>query len=159
MPEPKSGNSARPSHKKPAEFEAFSDSFDRLLVAMRRARSRASREVTGGELSFAQFQLVSALADGERSVGFLADNVGVTAPTVTRMLDGLERLEIVERRPSEVDRRVVAVHLTAIGQRLLAAKRERFERHRQQIFSSLSESERNCIAPLLNKLADAIEDL
>ena len=42
------------------------------------------------------------------------DGRDLAPPTATRMLDGLERESIVERRPSEEDRRCVTVELTGI---------------------------------------------
>jgi len=143
----------------PNDFDQFKEAFEHMLGAMRRARSRTSRELTGGEISFSQFQLLSALADGPRSVGDLADDAGVTSPTMTRMLDGLEQLGIVERRQSERDRRALSITVTDKGRELLKRKQQRFERLTNSIFSSLSESERESIAPLLNRMAEAIEEL
>lgn len=42
----------------------------------------------------------------------LSERIGVEGPTVVRVLDGLERLGLIERRPLEGDRRAKAVHLT-----------------------------------------------
>jgi MarR family transcriptional regulator for hemolysin len=43
----------------------------------------------------------------------LAESVGVEGPTVVRVLDGLERNGLIERRGREADRRAKTVHLTA----------------------------------------------
>lgn len=42
----------------------------------------------------------------------ISERIGVEGPTVVRVLDGLERLGLIERRPMEGDRRAKAVHLT-----------------------------------------------
>ncbi|HEX5575309.1 MAG TPA: MarR family transcriptional regulator [Gemmatimonadales bacterium] len=57
------------------------------------------------------------LEQGQTTPGFLADAVGLTTGSVTAMLDRLEKLEYIERRPDPGDRRRVTVLPTA---RLLA---------------------------------------
>ena len=55
----------------------------------------------------------------------LASLLEVEAITAGRMVDRLEKLGLVERRPDPGDRRVWLLHLTASAQPLLAAMRER----------------------------------
>ena len=45
----------------------------------------------------------------------LARQIGVSRPTVSRMLRSLEELGLVERRRSDVDRRQLEVSLTYLG--------------------------------------------
>ena len=53
-----------------------------------------------GELSLSQYHLLEPLIDGERlATCELALAAGVSAPTATRMLSGLEREGLVERVP------------------------------------------------------------
>lgn len=49
----------------------------------------------------------------------LVDRVGVEGPTLVRVLDGLERLSLIERRDSPTDRRAKTIHLTATAQSVL----------------------------------------
>ncbi|MFA7668182.1 MAG: MarR family transcriptional regulator [Burkholderiaceae bacterium] len=49
----------------------------------------------------------------------LAESLQVERPTLVRLLDGLERQGLVERRPVEDDRRVRCVHLTEKARPLL----------------------------------------
>ena len=141
------------------QFESFSTAFAHMLGAMRRARSRTSREVAGGELTFSQFQLLAALDQGPRSVGDLAEDAGVKSPTITRMLDNLEQLDIIERKPAAADRRSLSICVTPKGRALLERKQERYDRLTESIFESLSDSERRRIAPLLDRISAAIEAL
>ena len=91
-----------------AEFDA---AWTEFFGAIRRARGRATREVEREGLSLAQFGLLFSFVELERGdvlpVGALAEAAGIAQPTATRMLDGLERQGIVERRPSTADRRSV----------------------------------------------------
>ena len=47
----------------------------------------------------------------------LGDELGVTRPNVTKLVDGLERGGLVERLPHPSDGRMVHAHLTARGRR------------------------------------------
>ena len=144
----------------PADLEAFREAWDEFFGAVRRARGRAARESAPGSLTLAQFQLLTAFADArELSVGELALAGGVAPPTATRMLTGLERDGIVERRPSEVDRRSVRVRLTPNGRRLLRAKRKLVAAKQRAIFEALTTTERRQAESILRRLAVAMEEL
>ena len=107
-----------------------------------------------------QYHLLEALADaGDLNVGRLAEAAGVAAPTATRMLDSLERADIVARRPCAGDRRAVTVSLTRKGGRLVAAKREAVEEQRHALYDTLDEHERAQVERLLRRLAEAIDEV
>ena len=138
----------------------FSDAWDDFFAAVRRARGRAAQNAQPGELSLAQYQLLAAFAnEDEMSVGDVAIAGGVATPTATRMLSGLERDGIVERRASEVDRRCVQVRLTAEGRRMLEAKRRVVLEKQRVIFAALNPDEQRQAEPILRRLAVAMEDL
>jgi DNA-binding MarR family transcriptional regulator len=139
------------------EQDAFSTALLDFLRAARRVRGRFSEQ---GELSLSQYQLLEPLVDGERlATCELAVAAGVSAPTATRMLTGLEREGLIERVPCDADRRVVHVVLTDDGRDRVLAARARGEAHRAEIFASLSPGERREAARLLERLANAVEDL
>ena len=141
----------------PASFVSAIEDFS---SAVRRSRARAAREAGAGELTASQYQLLSALAEGaDQPVGELADAACIAAPTATRMLDGLERAGIVERRHSTVDRRVVTVRLTPKGHRLVERKQQVVAEKRRALWASLGPSERQQVERLLRRLAEVIEEL
>ncbi|HEX6698820.1 MAG TPA: MarR family transcriptional regulator [Solirubrobacteraceae bacterium] len=140
-----------------SEQDAFSTALLEFLRATRRTRGRLG---DGDELSLSQYHLLEPLIDGERlATCELALAAGVSAPTATRMLTGLERAGLVERVPCEADRRVVHVNLTDEGRDRVLAARARGEARRAEIFASLSAGERRQAARLLERLADAMEGL
>ena len=139
------------------EQDAFSTALLDFLRATRRMRGRLG---DGDALSLSQYHLLEPLIDGERlATCELALAAGVSAPTATRMLTGLEREGLIERVPCEADRRVVHVNLTDDGRDRVLAARARGEAHRAEIFASLSAGERREAARLLERLADAVEGL
>lgn len=142
-------------------FQAIAPSFDaaweEFFSALRGERLRAAREIADGDITMAQFQLLSVLADDRsRPVGELAEHVGVSAPTVTRMLDGLERAGIAARRQSTLDRRVVEVELTPEGRKIVKRKQRLMAARRRAVYESLDVGEREQAARLLHRLAEAI---
>lgn len=63
---------------------------------------------------------------GPIAIGALAAAEGVAAPTMTRLVDGLERDGYVHRRPDPDDARGVLVEATAAGRRVLTRGRRQW---------------------------------
>jgi DNA-binding MarR family transcriptional regulator len=61
---------------------------------------------------------------GPIGIGALATAEGVAAPTMTRLVDGLERDGYVRRRTDPADARGVLVQATATGRRVLTRGRQ-----------------------------------
>src|SRR3954451_12721463 len=97
-----------------ADVPAFAAALDDFRRASSRARGRLAAD---GALALSQYHLLEPLLDAAEplGVGELACAAGVSAPTATRMLSGLERGALVERRTCTRDRRVVRVALTEEG--------------------------------------------
>lgn len=138
----------------PAEFWP---AWDEFFAAMRRVRGRAARE---DGLTISQFRLLCAVErTPEAGLRELADAVGASAPTVTRMLTSLERGGIVRREAATDGHRRVRVHLTPDGLRLLAAKRAVVDARRAAVYASLTPEERAQLQRLLPRLAEALDAL
>jgi DNA-binding MarR family transcriptional regulator len=140
------------------DVAAFAAALDDFRRASSRARGRLAAE---GDLTLSQYHLLEPLLDADEplGVGELACAAGVSAPTATRMLTGLERGGIVERRTCTRDRRVVRVALTGDGAERMTHKRERIGARHEELFRSLEPGERARAARLLERLAAAIEGL
>jgi len=68
------------------------------------------------EVTVAQFRLLVLVAGaGERTVGDIAEHLGVNHSNASRHCDRLERLGLLARRRSRSDGRVVRVRLTEAG--------------------------------------------
>ena len=151
---------AKPTAPRPLDSEQrLSAAWEEFFAALRRARGRAAVQ-HGTELTLSQWHLLSALAElPDARTGELAEAAGVAPPTATRMLDGLERAGIVDRRPSQADRRCVTVELTSKGRRLLAEKRDLVTDRRRALHESLTPSERDQAVELLHRLSEVVDDL
>lgn len=62
---------------------------------------------------------------GDRSIAELADAEQVTSPTMTRIVDGLERAGLAQRLPHPQDRRATLVRATPKGRRVMERGRQR----------------------------------
>lgn len=141
------------------ERERFQEAWDCFVAALRRGRSRAS-ERPDAKLTPAQYHLLAALEGGQAlAVGELAAAAGVSSPTATRMLDGLEREGLVRREPVPEDRRRISVTTTEAGASALAETRALVDDARERLFAQLSPAERREAERLLPRLAEALERL
>ena len=93
-----------------------------MLHMMRRVR----REDEAFGLSAPRMSALSCVAFGTpRTLGQLAAMEQVTTPTMTRLVDRLEAHDLVTRRGDERDRRIVWIHATARGRRVIEEGRRR----------------------------------
>ena len=151
--------SAASIDRSPGPAEDFLAAFEALAQAVRRARG-AGVQTGDNDLTLSQYALLRPLVDRERAqVRELAADAGITAPTATRILDALERRELVTRTRSVDDRRAVNVTLTEAGGDALA-RQTRWMRGRERAFyATLPDVERELAPDLLLRLAGLIEEL
>jgi DNA-binding MarR family transcriptional regulator len=124
----------------------------RLTRAVRRDSSEAL--VGHGALS----ALATLVADGPQRAGALAETEGVTAPAMTRILNSLDELGYVVRRPDPSDRRASMVDATDRGRELVTSGRALRLRALQGRLGRLPDAERAALLaalPVLEKLGDA----
>jgi DNA-binding MarR family transcriptional regulator len=137
----------------------FLAAFDAFVQAVRRARG-ATTQAGDGALSLSQYSLLLGLADREQArVQELASDAGIAASTATRILDALERRELVRRTRSPEDRRSVTVALTERGREVFAEQQQWIRRRERVFYASLPEEERELAPDLLLRLAGLIDQL
>jgi DNA-binding MarR family transcriptional regulator len=73
--------------------------------------------------------------------------------SMVAVLDELENLELVERRPNSADRRKHEIHLTSKGKRTLGSARRAAAEFIDELLEPLTERERETLRKLLRKLA------
>jgi len=89
---------------------------------------------------------------GPRRVGELAEAEQVEPPTMTRLVDGMERDGLVAREPDPDDRRAVVVRATTKGVHTL-------DRSRSRRVEALAAGLRSLSTKDLRKLADGVDIL
>jgi DNA-binding MarR family transcriptional regulator len=110
------------------------------------------------ELTWPQLAALSELERlGECPVGRLAAEMYVGAPTVTGVIDRLERDGLVKRFRAQQDRRKVLVTLTRRGKQLLAQNPSLLNEHLRKRLGQLSERQRKQMRNTLLQLAEMME--
>ncbi|WP_039931808.1 MarR family winged helix-turn-helix transcriptional regulator [Streptomyces viridochromogenes] len=95
-----------------------------MTVFARRARAAAGR--MHPELSLVSYTLLGHLEEsGGCRATDLALHYALDKSTVSRQVASLERSGLIERRPDAADQRVLVLHLTEAGRRILAQVTER----------------------------------
>jgi len=132
--------------------------FQTLSLASRIDRDCAALLAPHGlsEGRFVLLFLLDAAAEG-LAPNTLAEQAGVTRATVTGLLDGLEREELIERHAHASDRRALCIRLTRKGKRVAKAVFGQHGRWIASLFGNLSASERNQLGTLLEKVAGNLE--
>ena len=73
------------------------------------------------ELTLVQVRVLRRLAKQPRSIGSLGADLMLAPPSMTRLIDRLEKRGLIERRRDDEDRRKVLAKITDEGRRLVSA--------------------------------------
>jgi DNA-binding MarR family transcriptional regulator len=104
----------------------------------------------------ASLTLVTIDFCGPQRITELATMEGVSQPSMSGVVSGLERAGLVERKRDPQDRRVVLVGLTAQGQQYLQRRRESGVEMLARLIGSLPDSESEALLatlPILERLS------
>ena len=82
----------------------------------------------------------------------LASQLCVEAPTVTRMLQRMQRCDLIERRSDPEDRRISRVYLTKRSSELKPAVQESWARLEEHLLAGISSNERMLLHRLLTNM-------
>ncbi len=128
----------------------FSDGI-RLLARLARVAERSCQE---SGISLPQYRLLVSLSAGPRRASELAAHVGVSRPTLTSLVDGLEHAGLLRRVPVPSDRRGIQLEPTEAGQKAM----ERAEEVMQDRLLQLVDPEAASAAgPLIDALRAALD--
>ena len=135
----------------PSPVEAVADRLHSAAIHLLR-RLRAQDDVLG--VSAPRLSALSVVVfAGPLPIGELASTERVRAPTMTRLVDGLEHHGLVRRIPDPADGRGVLVRATPKGARMLDRGRARRVRALSESLRALSPAE----LAVLGRAADLIE--
>ena len=131
---------------------------DAVLSASRVLVAVAARSLAGldEEVTLTQYRSLVVLASrGPQTVAALADALGVTPPTASRLCERLVRKGLVRRRTDRHDRRQVRVALTAAGRRLVDVVTARRRQEISDLLQAVPPDARRSVVAGLQLLADA----
>jgi 3-hydroxy-9,10-secoandrosta-1,3,5(10)-triene-9,17-dione monooxygenase reductase component len=150
------------AREKPANTQLADASFARNYLAYLLAR--ASFIVSGEfhaalknwDLSVPEWRVLACLMDVEGlSVGELAAMALMKQPGLTKVLDRMERDELLARRGTSDDRRRVTIHLTAKGRARAKPVQRAAKAHEAELMSQFTEDQRATIKSALELLINS----
>ena len=148
-----------PRHRGAPE-PAPAELIERLLGLVPRLASTMNAVVRQQKLSvpltMGQFRTLRHLAGGYNTPADLARHLAVTAPTITRLVDGLERKGLVSRASLASDRRQVRLELTDAGRAVLREFQRKAGKQVQQLVDQLSPVEQRLLERSLANLERAL---
>ena len=106
------------------------------------------------EITLTQLSVLRQLRDGPRTLGILGETIGLSATSVSRLVDRLERRRLVARRRDTEDRRCVHVHLAPAGERLLGEVKVLRGSNIHRAFESMNPAERHSLTMGLRRLVE-----
>ncbi|MGU3421503.1 MarR family winged helix-turn-helix transcriptional regulator [Methylobacterium sp. D54C] len=111
-----------------------------LLLSGRQWRrlANAATEAHGISEAKALPLVLIARMGGEPRQTTLADAIGIEGPSLVRLLDQLEKADLVARREDPTDRRAKVLTLTPAGQAVVARIEADLERLRETVFATVS---------------------
>lgn len=125
---------------------------------LRRFEYRDRSEICCHGISVSQCHtLEAAVEQGLPTMGELAAQLFVSMSTMTRIVDGLERQGLVERRLDERDRRAWRVVPTAAGRALADRIRGELAAGAAEVLARIEEGNRDSIIFAVEELARAVD--
>jgi len=94
-------------------------------------------------------------AEGPMSQRAFCRRLRIDKSPMVGLVDDLEQLGVAERRRSDRDRRVQAIHLTSKGRRILQRVKRLADEGNERTFGALDEDERALLQDLLLRVAEA----
>lgn len=141
-----------------AEAESGDEAVEAVLTASRALIAVAVRSLSAvaEDITIAQYRTLVVLASrGPQKLADLAEQLGVTPPTVGRMCDRLARRGLVLRHRAHDDRRVVRISLTKDGRRIVDDATQRRRVFLARIVAAMPPERRQEAAAALRAFAEA----
>lgn len=111
-------------------------------------------------LTFARVRVLKTLHHrGPQIMSGIRDELGVTARSVTALVDALESDDLVRRTPHPSDRRATVIELTAAGRGAVDGVHDVFVSRSTQVFGRLDDEDQQTLLRILRTLASELAEL
>jgi DNA-binding MarR family transcriptional regulator len=112
-------------------------------------------EIWGDTINGAEFGVLKQLNQkSPQIVTALAQEFGVSVSHITHVADQLEKKNLAYRKRSQLDKRVVEIHITEQGKNLVEDLSKKKSEYFRQKFEQLSTEEIETLLTLLKKIND-----
>ena len=125
------------------------DTAPKIIQSIRYEMRRGQR----ANLSIPQFRSLRFIQrNPDTSLSDLANHLGLTLPSVSKLVDGLVKKGLISRQESTADRRRLTLVLTQSGEAIINSARANAQVNIAKILSNLSNEELNTIHRTLELL-------
>lgn len=108
-------------------------------------------------ISVPVWRVLATLYDGDgMSIGQLARVTLIKQPTLTKIIDRMERDQLVERRAGASDRRMVHVFITGEGQKVVEPLLTEARDYEAEVLSEVTPEDQEALKTLLRSLINRI---
>jgi DNA-binding MarR family transcriptional regulator len=140
---------------------ASDDLAEAFVTASRALVAMAVHSVSAApvEVTVTQFRLLVLVAESERSIGDIAEHLGVNQSNASRHCDRLQRLGLLDRHRLEADARVVVVGLTDQGRAVVEAVMDRRHQDVRRLLGALAPHQSMALVEALEAFNRAAHEL
>lgn len=132
------------------EIERISESISRMH---RKMRAKLSNELSQGEITIPQHHILYYLrGKGEATMSEVAAYLFVTPPAVTGLVDKLVKTNLVKRKFSSSDRRIIMISLTEKGKSVISKIKNQFNDLLLTILKEFSPEEKESFLKITEKM-------
>lgn len=125
------------------------------LSTLRGSLERIYHPAGLNDRKFAVLSTLFAQAPKPSLATALARSTGITRASMTDLLDDLERRSWITRIRDRQDRRIIHIHLTALGRQVLTATEKHFEHLCETLLGATHPHELARLASLCERLSDS----
>lgn len=139
-----------------------SESCEKRIISLIFTASRNMRQEsqendleTLERLSIVQLETLKFI--GERKNPLMkevADYLSIAPPSLTPLIDGLEKKDLLKRSSSDSDRRAILISLTKKGKEILGKAMKRKMKKMHDVFKKLTREEQQSLIRILEKLSN-----
>jgi DNA-binding MarR family transcriptional regulator len=122
-----------------------------------KASDHALRDLPGGPRGYQI--LTAAVGEPPRNQGAIAEDLGIDRTVLTYLIDDLERLDLVARRPDPADRRSRLVAATDRGRATWRQLQDELRRVEAHVLSPLPDTDTTAFLALLSQVACRAQSL
>jgi DNA-binding MarR family transcriptional regulator len=137
-----------------AEPARFVDSYLPYLLARssQLVSEQFHRELVQRQIPVLHWRVLVTLYDGPMPVTDLAKIALEKQPTMSKIIDRMEKLDLVQRQPGQLDRRSTLVSITAQGRKLVKPLLGLAKQHEQAVLAPLGGEKAEVLVDVLKKL-------
>jgi len=118
---------------------------------------KQTRALNEEELSMGKLQALSAIAQGRNTMGKIADDLAISLPSATSLVEKLVDGGFVKRTHDTHDRRLVLIHLTREGEKKLKKATSTKMKRMSYLMEKISPRDKKNLFTILNNTYNALE--